>query len=186
MYRYYFPSCPIEGPIDPPVPYAHAASYGAIPNKCAKCDFTFEGSCVRYSDIVNDYMHLDHGPCGIPGSTEPVTVENDFVFSKVKVPHKCSTCHYLDFDNIHGFYCSKDSDKWGDFHRSLDWGDWKPEKIYIHLDPPKRTNKDLVNLAYDEKLIEFIKEHRKINPEGSIGEAKEDYKFLRGRIESLP
>ena len=122
MQSKYFPACPIDGPIEPPVPFSHAASRGAVPKKCSECEHLFEGECTRYIDEVGHYLHLDHGPCGIDGPTDPVPYEDEFIRAKVEIPRKCSTCVYLAVDRIPGFHCTKDSDKWGDFHRGLDWG----------------------------------------------------------------
>jgi len=65
MHKLYFPRCPVDGPIEPPVPYNHMGIGGAIPNKCGSCDFLFEGGCTRFFDELQRYTHLDYGPCGV-------------------------------------------------------------------------------------------------------------------------
>jgi hypothetical protein len=80
-------------------------------------------------------------------------------------------------------HCTKDADKWGDFHRGLDWGDWYPDYVYIQLQPPKVTTRDLSRHAYNDDLIAFVKEHRRINPGVSAGEAKHDFRHFRAVIE---
>src|SRR5262249_6630601 len=115
MHKYYFPQCPIDGPIDPPVAYGHLGFRGAVPRKCSDCKYLFEGSCVRYSDEVQPYRHLDHGYCGIPGPTDPVIYEDSFIVSKVEIPRKCLRCAFLEFSRIRGFGCRKDAEIWGDF-----------------------------------------------------------------------
>ena len=128
MIEKYFPKCPIAGPILPPAPFGHGVSIGAVPNKCGSCSMLFEGECLRHPDR---YMHLDHGPCPFPGVTSPIRYSfscEDKHFS-VQVPSKCITCAYLKNDSIYQAFCSHDSDVWGDFHRSLDWGEWEPDEV---------------------------------------------------------
>jgi hypothetical protein len=162
------------------------ASRGAVPQKCAQCDCLFEGECIRYVDSVGHYLHLDHGPCGIDGPTDPVIYENQFVSSKVEIPRKCSRCVFLAVDAIRGFHCTKDADKWGDFPRGLDWGTWEPDCVYLELPPPRVTTRQLSRLAHEDDLVAFIKEHRRINPGLSIGEAKSDFEYFRRIIEGRP
>lgn len=156
---------------------------GAVPNKCGQCPNLFEGSCVRYMEVVGRYLHLDYGPCGIPGPTDPVTYQDQFVVAKVEVPRKCSTCVYLAVDRTSGFNCRKDAQKWGRFGRGLDWGAWEPDVVYLELPPPKVTTKALAVYAKAGDLIEFIKEYRRVNPGLSIEEAKDDYRRLRAVLE---
>jgi hypothetical protein len=92
-------------------------------------------------------LHLDHGPCGIDGPTDPVVYDDEFVTSKVEVPRKCAKCVFLAIDRVYGFHCTKDADKWGDFHRGLDWGAWEPDFIYVELPQPKVTTRDLSPFA---------------------------------------
>jgi hypothetical protein len=179
MHKQYFPACPVDGPIDPPFPFGHMVTSGAVPNKCGHCDKLFEGECIRFVEDVGHYLHLDYGPCGINGPTDPVTYEDEFVTAKVEVPRKCVSCVFLDFGQIRGFDCRKDADKWGGYHRGLDWGTWAPDCIYIQLPPPKVTTKALVRCANQKDEIAFIKEHRRVNPGLSIQEARADFKRFR-------
>ncbi|MGC4044350.1 MAG: hypothetical protein QM758_11180 [Armatimonas sp.] len=169
----------IDGPIEPPVPYSHLGSFGAVPKKCSECEHLFEGGCTRYFNEVERYLHLDHGPCGIHGPTDPVFYEDAFVQSKVEIPRKCATCYHLEIDSIHGFHCTKDAKIWGDLHRGLDWGTWQPEEIYLELPPPKVTTRKLARFVRDNDLLSFIKEHRRINPGLSMKEAQEDFAYFR-------
>ena len=183
MHRKYFPPCPVNGPIEPPVPFGHMLSRGAVPKKCSECENLFEGECIRYFEQVGHYFHLDYGPCGIDGPTDPVVYEDEFIKGKAEIPRKCDTCPHLAVAPICGFYCCKDSDKWGDFHRGLDWGAWRPAFIYLQLPPPKVTTMALSEHAYNNDLPAFTKEHRRINPGLSIGEARTDFKRFRSVIE---
>lgn len=183
MHRRYFPPCPVDGPIEPPVPFGHMASRGAVPMKCSECQHLFEGECTRYIEEVGHYLHLDHGPCGIDGPTDPVIYKDDFVTSKAEVPRKCTICVFLAVDRIHGFHCTKDSDKWGDFHRGLDWGAWEPDFVYLELPLPKVTTKELSLYARQNDKMSFIKEHRRINPGLSIEEAIADFARFREVLE---
>jgi len=185
MHHRYFPPCPVDGPIEPPVPFAHMVSNGAVPKKCSECQHLFEGECTRYMEEVKDYLHLDHGPCGVEGPTDPVVFENEFLLGKVEVPRKCSTCKYLSVSPIYGFHCTKDANKWGDFHRGLDWGSWQPDHVYLHLEPPKVTTRALSQHAFADDLVAFIKEHRRINPRTSIEEAKADFTHFRTVIQQF-
>lgn len=143
----------------------------------------FEGECVRFADEVQRYMHLDFGPCGIDGPTDPVIYEDRFIRSKVEIPRKCSRCGFLFHDSIYGFTCKKDEKKWGKCYRGLDWGAWSPDRIYLALPFPKITTKALVDFAYDDNLLDFISEYRRVNPGLSIADAKTDFSRLRELIE---
>jgi hypothetical protein len=113
-----------------------------------------------------------------------VKYEDHFIQSKVEVPRKCVTCRFLAVDSIYGFHCTKDADKWGDFHRGLDWGSWRPGFVYLQLPLPKITTRELSQHAFDNDMVAFIWEHRRINPGLSIEEAKADFQHFRGLIES--
>jgi len=128
------------------------------------------------------YLHLDFGPCGIDGPTNPVVFEDKFMVAKVEIPEKCSRCTFLVHNSIHGFTCRKDQDKWGGIYRGLDWGAWAPDRIYPQLPYPRSTSKSLVDAAYDEDLTSFVAEHRRINPGLSMTEAQEDYEYFQTLI----
>lgn len=179
MHTQYFPRCPVDGPIDPPVPFSHMVSVGAVPNKCGHCDKLFEGECIRCFEQVERFLHLDHGPCGVPGPTDPVKYEDSYITARVTVPRKCAKCGLLAVDSICGFHCTKEADKWGGFHRGLDWGAWEPDSIYLELPPPKVSTRALCQCARDNDLVSFVKEHRRINPGLSIEEAKADFRHFR-------
>lgn len=179
MHRFYFPACPVDGPIEPPVPFGHMGTSGAIPNKCGSCRHSFEGSCTRFMDEVQRYMHLDFGPCGIPGPTDPVAYEDEFITSKVEIPRKCAKCPFLFTDRIYGFNCRKDTEKWGDCYRGLDWGSWSPDTIYLQLPVPKVTTKELARFARENDLVSFVREHRRVNPALSLEEARADFARFR-------
>jgi|GEM_PF-1103714 len=184
MHHLYFPSCPIEGPVEPPVPYSHFATRGAIPNKCAACEYCFEGGCTRYMSELQRYMHLDFGPCGVSGPTDPVYYEDNFVRSKVEVPRKCIRCQYLFHDSLFGFTCRKDSEKWGNCYRGLDWGNWRPDHVYLNLPQPKVTTKVMVSAANNDDLPTFVIEHRRVNLGYSLQEARTDFRRFREILKS--
>ena len=182
MHHLYFPACPVEGAIDPPVPYGHMVKSGAIPHKCGNCDKLFEGGCTRFIEDVQRYMHLDFGPCGIDGPTDPVFYEDRFLKSKVEIPRKCAGCVHLVTDSIYGFTCKKDSDKWGDNFRGLDWGSWSPDRIYVELPPPKITTKALINCVHDDDLKGFLVEYRRVNLGVSLREGRADFEHLKSVV----
>ena len=184
MHTRYFPICTVDGPIEPPVPFGHMCSRGAIPKKCATCRNLFEGECLRNTNLTGTYSHLDYGPCGIPGPTDPVIYQDRFIVSTVEVPRKCATCSFLAVNSIHGFHCTKDDDKWGQFFRGLDWGAWAPDTIYIDLPPPKITTRKLSDCLNKNDLIAFIQEHRRVNPSLSMDEAKSDFAKLRAKLDA--
>ncbi len=159
MYQKYFPTCPVAGAIDPPIPFSHMFLRGAIPHKCGVCENLFEGECKRSLSDVGGYLYLDHGYCGINGPTDPITYQDQYIFSKVEIPRKCSTCQFLTFDRIGGFQCLKDANKWGDFHRGLDWGTWELDSVYLQLPLPKITTKQLSLLAKQNEVTAFIIEY---------------------------
>ncbi len=181
MQRLYFPPCPVEGPIEPPVPFGHMGTTGAIPNKCGHCKLQFEGGCLRVS---TRFMHLDYGPCGIHGPTDPVFIENDLVHPGVEVPRKRSSCVHFFHDHIHGLICNKDQEKWGGFPRGLDWGTWEPEWIYLDIPLPRRSSKALIGHAYKNESTPFILEHRRLNPDLPLTVAREDFAMLRRQIDA--
>lgn len=139
---------------------------------------------MRFMDKLQRYMHLDYGPCGISGPTNPVIYEDRFVRSKVEIPKKCARCHFLFHDNIYGFTCRKDAEKWGNCHRGLDWGAWRPDRIYFDLPYPKITTKALVDAVHEDDVIAFVKEYRRVNPGTSTQEVKEDFSTLRQHVEN--
>jgi hypothetical protein len=120
MYQWDFPPCPVDGPIEPPAQFGHLGSRGAVPRKCSECRHLFEGAYTWYSEDIGHYLHLDHGPWGIDGPTDPVIYEDEFVVSNAEIPRKCKKCVFLNVDRILGFHCKKDVSKWGDFHRGLE------------------------------------------------------------------
>jgi hypothetical protein len=182
MHNKYFPVCTVNGDIEPTVPYKHMGIGGNIPNKCSKCSRLFEGECLRGIDSVGRYLNLDYGPCHINGPTDPVVYDNEFLSSKVTVPRKCTKCVFLNYKPIYGFICESDKDKWGGWHRGLDWGNWKPDSIYIELPYPKVTSRELHRAALDGNEIEFLKEYRRINPGSTFMDAKEKYKWYCDKL----
>ncbi|MCP4146132.1 MAG: hypothetical protein GY757_00140 [bacterium] len=156
---------------------------GFIPNKCGCCEHLFEGECLRGADVVGRFLHLDFGPCGIPGNTEPVELEDKDTFSKVAIPEKCKACDHLLYAQIYGFTCKKDSSKWGGIYRGLDWGNWHPRVVYFKLPLPKMTTTEMCRCVSEDNLLPFIKEYRRVNPGSSIEEAKKDYALMREKIE---
>ncbi|EAQ78136.1 hypothetical protein DSM3645_18986 [Blastopirellula marina DSM 3645] len=135
--------------------------------------------------LIHHSLHLDHGACEIEGPTEPVSLENEFLRAKVDVPEKCATCIFLGVSLVEGFYCTKDVDKWGDLHQGLDWGTWRPARIDLQLPSPKVTTRELTNFAYEANLVAFVKELRRVNPNVSVTEARDDFYHLRDMIESF-
>jgi hypothetical protein len=180
MRKRYFPSCTVDGLIEPPIPFKHMASSGAVPNKCRNCQHFFEGECLRAIDEQHRYLKLDYGFCGIPGETDPVFYQNDRIVSDIEIPRKCAECIFL----TSRFSCQKDAHKWGDFSRGLDWGNWQPDNNYIELPFPKITSKILIDFLNDNNLVGFVKEYRQINY-GSILDAKNDFHLLKNISEKL-
>lgn len=177
MHVNYFPSCKIEGNIEPPVPFNHMGIAGAVPNKCGSCKHLFEG-CTRNIEQVGRYLHLDYGPCTIAGPTDPVIYEDENLKAKVKIPRKCTTC-VLKIERVIGLYCSQGKEKWGSWYRGFDWGTWEPDSIYLQLPLPKVTTKNLLIFVKRNEIINFINEYRQVNPGLSISEAKADFAYLQ-------
>lgn len=179
MHRDYFPPCPIDGPILPAVPFRHLGTAGSVPQKCSTCSHLFEGGCTRAVETRQGYLHLDHGPCGIAGPTDPIVYESRYFTAKVSIPRKCAGCVHLVIDARRGFDCGKDRSLWGDLMRGLDWGTWRPDRIYVELPAPKLTTPAMVDAVHDDELVAFIRESRRVNPDVSIAEAKLDFARLR-------
>jgi hypothetical protein len=134
-------------------------------------------------DRLKRYMHLDYGPCGISGPTDPVIYEDQFIRAKVEIPRKCARCPFLFHHNIYGLTCRKDAEKWGGCHRGLDWNAWKPDRVYFNLPHPQITTQALVDAVYVDDLIAFVKEYRRVNPGTPIQEIREDFSTFRKYID---
>ena len=184
MYRDYFPSCPVDGPIEPPVPCVIFTSSGAIPNKCGACNHFFEGGCTRVSEELHRYMHLDYGPCTESGSTHPVLFEDKLYGHQAELPQKCTKCRFLMIHQQGGFYCSQDAEKWGDFTRGFDWGDWQPEEPYIELPDPKVTTKSMMQAVAQNARTAFVREHREVNLGHPFSVAIADFEYLREKLKA--
>lgn len=167
-----FPPCPVHGPILPAVPHGYIG--GAIPQKCSTCELEFEGSCQRAMSQLGRFLSLDYGPCRVNGSTQPVRYENQFITSRVDVPEKCTTCRFLTYLSVYGFRCGEDAEIWGRPLKTLDWGSWHPEFIYVELPQPKITTRPLIERLWQRDLLGFLKEYRRVNPDTALSEARED------------
>lgn len=75
-------------------------------------------------------------------------------------------------------------DKWGSFHRGLDWGNWKPEEPYIELPDPKVTTKSMMKAVESNKRTDFVREHREVNPGYVFSEAIADFDYLREKLKA--
>lgn len=183
MHQRYFPRCPVNGPILPAVPFNHLGLEGSVPSKCSSCAHLFEGECLRFVE-QKGYMALDHGACEIDGPTDPVTVDNKWISSKVEVPRKCSTCSHLEYDALRGFTCGAQTDLWGWFRRGLDWGTWSPERLHVNL-PPYRATREMIDAASEGRLKEFVEEFRSLNPNESLLVAQKAYCDARQKLAFL-
>jgi hypothetical protein len=99
--------------------------------------------------------------------------------AEFEVPRKCAICVFLEAHVHHGFHCTKDREKWGDFHRGLDWGAWKPDTIFYLLPGSKITSKLLSKLVIQNDLIGFLKEYRRLNPSVPLNDGREDFVYLK-------
>ncbi|MBK8252682.1 MAG: hypothetical protein IPK82_08445 [Polyangiaceae bacterium] len=186
MYVRYFPRCPDNGPIYPEQPFGHFGFEGAVPRKCRRCKYLFEGECTRNAANGQPYLMLDHGPCPVDGPTDPVQYENEFVVSKVQVPRKCSTCRFLRLDSIQGFVCGAEPHIWGDFPRGLDWGSWRPSGPIITLPAPFRSTRDLTDTVIRSDKKAFVTMFRKLNPEVPLAEIRRVYELAREQLTEKP
>ncbi len=177
MHRDYFPACPVDGP-RMPAPFRHMGSVGAIPLKCSTCAHQFEGGCTRALNTRRGYLHLDYGPCGIDGPTDPVRYESHYLTAKVTVPRKCADCVHLTISR-YGFDCGKDEPIWGAWRRGLDWGTWRPDRVYVELPAPKKTTSTMIDAVHAGDLVAFVRECRRVNPDVSMAEARVDFTELR-------
>lgn len=182
MHRDYFPPCRVDGSILPAVPYSVGFSRGAVPSKCSTCRHLFEGGCTRIMETTPRYLHLDHGPCGVRGPTDPVSYDDRFVAAKVTVPRKCASCVHLVLDLRRGFQCGQDRAIWGDFHRGLDWGTWSPPRFELALPPPTVTTEAMVDAVHDDDLLAFIREAQRVNPGISIADIRTAFASLRALV----
>jgi len=170
MLSRYFPRCPVDGPVEPAIPYAHLGSRGAVPYKCSSCEHLFEGECTR--EAARGYMALDHGPCPVDGPTDPVQYEDSFMISKVEVPRKCASCPSLQVDAIRGFTCKRNAETWGDFPRGLDWGAWSPTIPLLTVASRYRSSRELVDAAVRNDRSAFLRIFRTLNPDVALEEGR--------------
>ena len=185
MFRRAFPRCPVVGPIRPGVRFNHLGCEGSVPTKCADCESLFEGECVRGFASVGTYLLLDYGPCSRLGPTQPVLVAASHGTVDLAVPSKCLDCPNLQTDSIHGASCDSESEFWGRFPRSLDWGTWSPDRPYAVLASPLKTDMSMVEAALKDDRAVFIAAHRKANPGRSVADCIADYLELSGRLDAL-
>ena len=191
MYNNAFPKCEVQGSFVP-IEFDHGALEGAIPEKCASCKESFEGSCLRAITLMDDYLSLDHGPCEIAGDTTPTKIDSNNN-APIYVPKKCSQCDFLKQSDIDGYYCSSEREKWGDFHRSLDWGNWEPDhpvvgirRINNNIDEgPATITKELIALILENKTTKALKLYRSINAIDTIKEASDAVKLLQSKLKTL-
>ncbi len=181
MYRQAFPRCTVFGPVDP-VPYSHMLLSGAIPRKCRSCRYLFEGSCTRATVQVEGYLALDHGPCAVKGPTHPVLVESQYFVSKLHVPAKCKTCSYLNCSPSTGFFCGLDTEKWGHFPRTLDWGSWSPEFPNLGLKSGRSVTVQFLRAVKERDEAAAIRVFREEHADASFKEAREAYAELVGKL----
>ena len=180
MYRTAFPRCTVLGSFEP-VPYSHFLN-GAVPAKCSQCDHLFEGSCLRAKDQVRDYLSLDHGPCPVTGPTDPVLIETKYYVSKVSVPSKCRDCRYLLLDHVRGFVCNFESEKWGYFPRTLDWGLWTPEYPNLGLQSGRSVSVDVMRAVQQRNEVAAVKAFRAVHKDASFKEARDAYAELVEKV----
>lgn len=192
MYRNSFPKCEVLGEWEP-VEFGHMASHGAVPKKCSSCSNLFEGECMRRLDDVDSLLRLDYDSCGKTGSSQPIEIEviNE---NSIFVPEKCLHCEFLGKSDIHGHFCKSENDKWGDFPRDLDWGDWKPDYSLIghrrykegtfskeDLGPAIITRELILLLMKNEKTKAVVL-YRKLNQVEYIKEAAEVINILLDKL----
>ena len=131
-------------------------------------------------------MHLDYGPCGVPGSTEavPVSRGDGDLAAEVHVPRKCASCPSLEASSTKGYSCRKDRNIWGDFPRDLDWGEWNPPFILARL-AGARVTRAMCRDARANQLVDFVRAYRLLNPDFSVADARAAFGVLRERLAAL-
>lgn len=182
MYQKQFPSCKIKGNTEPQE-FGHMHAKGMIPKKCSECDLMFEGECIRNSEITGEYARLDYGKCKVEGKTNPVRIEIDKNGYETFVPSKCKQCVYLKKDEISEYICSLDKNIWGDFPRSLDWGDWEPDFPIVGLGADFKLTKNLIIQIKNKKTAEAIKEIKSLNSGINLKKALESVSQLKDIID---
>jgi hypothetical protein len=91
---------------------------------------------------------------------------------------------YLREDSIYGFICTKNEEVWGDFRRSLDWGDWEPAQLYAFL-PDANTSRKMCDAATNQDQTGFVREYRSLNEGSSMEEARKAYEAMRTQLRML-
>lgn len=182
MHRRAFPKCEVSGPVDP-VPFRHLVS-GSIPRKCSECRFQFEGECTRAIDQVHGYLALDHGPCPVVGDTSPVQVVTQHLRSTVSIPAKCRTCRHLEVSLDRGFTCGFESERWGWFRRSLDWGTLTPEMPNIGLASRRFVSAAVLQAAVSGNEAQTIRAFRADFPDATFAEARQAFAELVAQLKT--
>jgi len=129
-------------------------------------------------DQVQGYLPLDHGPCPVKGATDPVLVESQYYVSKVYVPSKCRSCRHLQLDDLRGFVCGFEREKWGRFPRTLDWGLWSPSHPNLGLKSGRSVTIEFLQAIHAQNEVMAIKEFRSTHADATIKEAREAYAEL--------
>lgn len=153
-----------------------------IPKKCSECNLMFEGECIRNSEITGEYSRLDYGKCKVEGKTNSVCIEIDNSGYETFVPEKCVKCTHLKKDKYHKYICDFEKNIWGDFPRSLDWGDWQPDFPIIGLGDNLKMTKHLIILIQNKKTVEAIKELKRLNSEIDFKKASESVTLLINKM----
>lgn len=183
MHGDYFPACPVEGPVEPAPRSGHMGVVVAVPQKCATCGHLFEGGCRRAMATVGRYLHLDHGPCGVPGPTDPVIYDGHYLRAKVTVPRKCCGCPHLAVSTARGFSCAKDARTWGLLGRGLDWGGWRPGRVTLSLSSGRDVTRELADHAFAGDRVAFVRAYRRTYPDVSIDVARTEFDACRTLID---
>ncbi len=182
MYQKSFPICPVEGPRDP-VPYQRGMMKGAIPRKCATCQFLEGGMCARGVNLTDTLLYLDHGPCSISGNTdpEPINLPNVWPYQQIMVPYKCTSCPRLMADGGDGVICTDNREVLGGFPRGVDWGKFKPDHPVVGIAGYK-LDRDTILLEVRGNRNQAVRSFKALNPKASMKEAMDAMQQVRGKI----
>jgi hypothetical protein len=112
-------------------------------------------------------------------------IVNQFFSANVEIPQKCVPCPLLAVDSIRGFTCHEDSDVWGSFPRSLDWGWWDPSMPYLDL-PDRQFTRRFINAVVASDETAAVREFRIDNPDVSFSEVRDLYTRLVKALCSTP
>ena len=82
--------------------------------------------------------------------------------------------------------CNYQRERWGDFPRTLDWGDWRPALPNLGLMSGRRVSDALLQAVCDGDKVAAIKAFMAVNAGAMMREGMDAYEELAEKLARLP